>query len=136
MSVYKMFANGTGGTENSVASFDVQFDGDIVAILGHLNPVFDANAESCNMEVSFLSSSTFSVNDARGSLFILGSRLDVITSGGSQGIANNAVSGVRIPVSAGERIHMHLNASAGVVSVAQAYLYITDAADENLRRRR
>lgn len=136
MSVYKLYGTGDGDTDNDTASFDVQFNGDIVAIHQTITGNLDANDEYVNYEVSFLSTGTFTTNDARGSLFISGTRRHFTTSGGSNSTSNSSVSGLRIPVSAGERIHLHADASTGVSSSCHTYVYVDDEADATLRRRR
>jgi len=133
LSVYKLFGSGTGGAENSIASLDIQFDGLIRAIHGALIADLDADGEYCWSEASFLSSNTVSVNDSRGSLIILGvqtsNTVNVIS-------ANSGIGGLAIAVSSGERVHLHANATAGVTSTAQIYIYVEDGAAVNLRRRR
>ncbi len=136
MSIYKLQGNGTGGTEESVGSLDIQFDGEINAIHGAMDADLDADLEVCAAEVSFLSSNTIGINDARGSLFQLRVRTNETGVGKSDGHANSAVSGIKVPVTAGERVHLHLVASAGVVSSNQFYLYVDDGAATGLRRRR
>lgn len=133
MSVYKLYGAGSGGTENSIASLDVQFDGTIVAIHGSMQMDLDADGEAVNYEVSFLSSNTVAVNDSRGSLMIMNGITSAATGLGSR---QSSVSGLSIPVAAGERIHMHVTSTAGVGSTAHFYLYVNDDAPAALRRRR
>lgn len=135
MSVYKLYAAGSGGTENNAASLDVQFEGKITAILMSSYGDFDAADESLSVEVSFLSTATFTSNDARGSLAMNTMSTGVVTSGANNG-GRIAVSGINIPVNAGERLHLHISSTAGVVSQNQAYIYVDDGSDPNLRRRR
>lgn len=136
MSVYKLFAGTTGGTESSLASVDIQFAGDIVAISVAATHDADADGEQHSVEVSFLSSATFAVNDARGSLLIAGSKMHLTTSGGVNTAYNHSANGLRVPVNQGERVHVHCSSTAGVVGQFHVYLYVNDAADEQLRRRR
>lgn len=137
MSIYKLRGPGTGGTEDSIANLDIQFDGEIVAMLGTLSVDLDADAETSAVEVSFLSTNTFGVNDTRGSLFMMRIQASELTAvGHNLGAVNNSVSGVRIPVTAGERIHMHITSTAGVVCTAHVYMYVNDGTPSELRRRR
>jgi len=136
MSVYKMYGLSTGGTEDSVASLDIQFDGVITAIHGALYGDLDADTEAAAVEVSFLSSNTFATNDARGSLITLGSKMSLTTSGVAMHAVNSGVSNLNIPVTGGERVHLHFSCSASVVVNAQMYIYVDDAAPASLRRRR
>ncbi len=136
MSIYKLFGGGTGGTENSVANLDVQFEGSIVAIFGSMHADLDADAETCAAEVSFLSSNTVTTNDSRGSLFQMQVRTNETGTGKGDGSANAGISGLNIAVAAGERIHLHLVSTSGVVSVNHFYIYVDDQASPALRRRR
>jgi len=137
MSVYKLRIPGTGGTEDSLASLDVQFDGEIVAIAGTMDADLDADAESCACEVSFLSSNSIATNDARGSLFMMRIRLSETTAAsGNVSAVSHSVSNLAIPVSAGERIHGHMLSTAAVVCTAHVYIYVNDGSPAELRRRR
>lgn len=136
MSIYKLNATGSGGTEESLASLDVQFNGVIQAIAGTMESDADADADRSAVEVSFLSSATFGVNDARGSIFMMRNQWALTTSGVYVTGLTQSVSGMEIPVNRGERIHMHLFATTAVVTRADVYLYVRDASDPRLTRRR
>lgn len=136
MSVYKLYGAGTGGTQNSLASLDIQFDGTVTAIHGSLAADMDADSESVTAEASFLSVNTSGVNDARGSLITLAAQMSLTTSGVAVTAINSGVSNLSIPVSAGERVHLHLTGAAGVTSLVSVYLYVDDGAPAQLRRRR
>lgn len=135
MSIYKLFGAGTGGAEESLANLDVQFDGEIVAMSGTIYADLDAADEIVIAEVSFLSSNTWATNDARGSLFMMVNNLAIVTSGSSPG-TNHSVSGLFVPITAGERIHLHISATAGVISQTNVYVYVRDGTPTELRRRR
>lgn len=133
MSIYKLFGAGSGGTENSLASLDIQNEGVIVGIWGSLLGDLDADTETLSVEASFLSTNTIASNDARGSLFLLSAQ----TAGAANFLSQNAgISGLAIPVAAGERVHLHVVASAGVTCSAHIYLHVNDGASAELRRRR
>lgn len=136
MSVYKLQGTGSGGVENSLASLDIQFDGVITALHASMVADFDADLESCHAEASFLSTNTISSNDARGSLIIVAGTNAQAAAGATVVAVNSGVGPVDIPVTAGERVHMHLSATAGVASTVHIYLYVTDGAPAALRRRR
>lgn len=133
MSIYKLFGNGTGGPQDSVSSLDVQFDGVITSIFGTMFADLDTDLDQIIAEASFLSSNTTSVNDSRGSLLILMAAASV-----TFGVVavNQGVGPTEIPVSAGERIHLHINAATGVTSTVQFFMYVVDGAKPELRRRR
>ena len=137
MSIYKLRGAGTGGTEDSVASLDIQADGFITAMSGWLRADCDADGDSMTAEISFLSTSTVASNDTRGSLFMVALHA-IQVSAASTILAsdNHSVSGTRIPVSAGERVHLHLVGTAAIVSTANIYIYVEDSLDPQFRRRR
>jgi len=136
VAIYKLHGDGTGGTEN-LANLDIQFEGIIVALALHISAVFDANAEKVRAEISFLSSDTIDTNDARGSLCMVNAGpVFISTNGGVVCHANHSVTGLEIAISAGERVHLHVRATAGVVSDVDGYIYVTDRSDPRLRRRR
>ncbi len=136
MSVYKLFGSGTGGTENSVSSLDIQFDGTIVALHASLAADLDTDLESCNVEASFLSTNTISSNDARGSLIMVLATNSQAAAGTAVVAVNSGIGGLSILVTAGERVHLHFNASAGVTSNSHIYLYVNDGQPPEVRRRR
>lgn len=135
MSVYKLFGDVTGGSQDDAASVDVQADGNINAIHGTLYGDLDADGESIVAELSFLSTNTFLVNDARGSLFTLGGQMSLTTSGVAFTGLNDSISGIKIPVSQGERIHLHISSTAGVSGDCFMYLYVEDGIAAAQRRR-
>ena len=127
MSVYKLAATGSGGTENGIAQLDVQFDGIITAIHGTAAHNANADTEVGDLEVSFISVNTIGQNDTRGSLFAMRSRYSLLTAVGTELVQQTAaVGGLAIAVSAGERLWMHYVASATVVINADVYIYVED----------
>lgn len=125
MTVYKLFATATG---DSAASLDIQLDGEIMAIHMSCAPAgVDALNDGVEAEVSFLSSNSLSNNDTRGSLMIIQSALGMLTQGGNNSAVNANISSLEIPVSAGERIHLHILLSGGATSGSvHAYLFVRD----------
>jgi len=136
MSIYKFRGSGTGGTEDSNASIDIQAVGTITAMHMSMTADLDADLEFCIAEISFLSSNTVGVNDARGSLMIVATANSQAAAGTTVPAVNSGVSNVGIPVNQGERVHLHINATAGVTSVVHGYLYVDDALDQQRTRRR
>jgi len=135
MSIYKLSGD-FSATADSAFSLDVQFDGVITAIDWDANGDFDADLEAAEFEVSFLSSNTFAKNDARGSVSSISIRPNFTTSGMANSAVQKTVSGVRIAVSAGERIHLHGKLTGTNDCTATCYLHVEDSADPRLRRRR
>ena len=136
MSVYKLAATGTGGVEDGAAQLDIQFDGVITAIFGTLRATLDADAEFALAELSFISSQTMGNNDTRGSLMLLQLQQHVTTSGSNSNCVNEGVSGVEIPVNAGERLWMHLQVTASTASNADFYVYVNDGQPRQTTRAR
>ena len=137
MSVYKLFGNMTGGAQNDISALDIQFSGVLYGVSFSGFARLDAGQEAFQAEVSFLSVSTLLANDARGSICATGQgELHLLTSGVGIVNLNHSISGLEIEVSAGERVHLHTNGTAGVSGSLQCYLYVRDRAMASLRRRR
>jgi len=132
LAIYKLYNAFTATAEGAV-SVDIQFDGIITALTMHAHGDLDADGETYFVETSFLSGNTIASNDARGSLITVGEQA---SGTGANSHVSLAVSGLRIPVSSGERIHMHgiLTGTADVK--AQCYIYVEDNQDPRIRRRR
>lgn len=136
MSVYKLYAAGTGGTENAAAQLDIQFDGVITAIHGSVIGDLDTDLDKVKAEVSFISTNTLINNDTRGSLITVAEFAAIGAAGAAVTQANSSVSNLSIPVTAGERLWLHIVATASVDSEVTFYLYVEDGANSELRRRR
>lgn len=135
MSIYKLYGTNSGSGD-AVASLDIQFDGEIVgySMFGHGDDLLSDEVSSA--EVSFLSTSSFTSNDARGVIACHGIKHTFTTSGAGTQSYNVAQSGLSIPVVAGERMYLHLNGVAAKTHTASCILYVADQADVNIRRRR
>lgn len=133
MTVHKLAAIGAGGTQNAVAQLDIALDGIITAIHGVLINNGAAAGDEVIAEISFLSVSTIAANDTRGSLFSLGNR---ISGAGAVTGVNSGVGGLTIPVNAGERIFLHLVATAAISSSAEINIYVEDGAGLQVATRR
>lgn len=137
MSIYQLYGTATSATD-AVASLDVQFDGHIIAWSLSVNGSgVNAADEAVACEVSFLSTNMFNSNDARGVIASTQFRYGFTTSGAANASENTTLSGLTIPVVAGERIYLHIpDCSSTVTARCRAILYVADQADSNLRRRR
>ena len=138
MSVYKLYgAAPLAATSNSIATLDIQNEGIITAMFMFVDPDgMDALNNSIVCEVSFLSVNTILTNDTRGSLMLFGLTQQFLTSGGGVGGGGKGMSNLNIPVSAGERIHMHTITGGGVTGDCTTYLYVDDGVDSKRPRRR
>ena len=124
-SIIKLAGSGMTGSSDSVVSIDMPEDGEIIAISGTISDDTMVIAERVRIEISFLSTSQFNSNDARGAIFMM-SLGSITTTGGSSAHANHAVSfgGDGIPINAGERIHMHASITGSPAAEAEVLLYI------------
>jgi hypothetical protein len=125
MTIYKLYANASG---DSVASLDVQLDGEIMALHMSAQAIgVNAADEGVTAELSFLSTNTFNANDVRGSLMIVSVVSGMLTSGMGKMADNSQISSLEIPLNAGERIHLHvLDIGTLTGRSCQAYLYVRD----------
>lgn len=135
MTIYKLYGFADG---DSIASLDIQMDGDITAVHMSTSPVgFDALDDAVSAECSFLSSNSFGNSDTRGSIMIIQSRLGMLTQGGCNSAVNAQISSMEVPVAAGERIHLHIALGGGTVSAGtHAYLYVRDKGTPRIPGRR
>jgi len=136
--IYKLFGNVLAGVvTDSMASADIQNTGHITALAFNVDADgMDALNDHAKLEVSFMSTNTFTTNDVRGSVAMHGVTLQFLTTGGGIGSNSLSISGLSIPVEAGERIHLHSSASAGVTAGGTCYLYIDDGVDDGGRAKR
>lgn len=105
--IQKIHAN-PSATADDVTNVDVPQDGFIESIFYDIRGVgMDALDDTVRVELSFASSSTFNNNDARISIFEVTVTQQFLTSGGGAQGKTGFLSQVNIPVSAGERIHIH-----------------------------
>ncbi len=135
MTIYKLHASTAG---DSVANLDIQIDGTITALYmtGSVGGADGLN-DGFQAEVSFLSTNTFSTNDARGSLMTIQSKLSLLTSGQANTAVNANISTLDIPVAAGERVHLHVeDIGTPTARGVHAYLYVLDKGTPRIPGRR
>jgi len=124
--IYKLYATVTA-TADAAASYDVQEDGEICSILldQNINSA-DALNDGIDTEVSFSSVSGFTSNDTRASLIGKRSHQHFLTSGGGPvgGSSFITFAPFGIPVSAGERLYLHiLLTGTALTAYVNAWLY-------------
>lgn len=134
-SVIVMRGSGTGGSESGVASIDVPQDGFILGCWVNHRAECDSDGDNSIMQISF--GSTYSgVNDTRQVICESLLHSQLTTSGqvmSSQAYYIDFHNG--LPVGAGERIFMHFNATAALVSAANVGLVFSfDEARARIRR--
>jgi hypothetical protein len=123
--VYKLYGTWTANTE-AIASYDVQEDGEICSMYGHLIITgADALNDAAALELSFASVSGFIANDTRASVFGMRTTQGFLTTGGGpcqqNGFVTFAPNG--IPVSAGERMYLHGIVGGTIVAIASLWVY-------------
>lgn len=136
--VYKMFATATASTD-AAATLDIVFDGVIEGlVLDTVMQNADALNDAVGAELSFASVSGFVTNDTRAS--IIGSRIaqGFLTSGGGPTgkVTNVAFGPDGIPVSAGERMYLHLLLVGAGTLIASVWLYVRTSGGARADRRR
>lgn len=126
VTVIRVFSSGTGATD-SAANVDMPEDGDIVGVHGLLTGKgMDADGDQAMSELSFLSTSQYTTNDARGSIMKMRLQNSVATVAS---ITQNALSEYMnlgpdgLPINAGERLHLHRSADTGVTADATFDIY-------------
>lgn len=134
--IIKMFAS-TGTSTDSVASVDIQDNGEIEGVyVDAAASGMDALSDVASVEIGFASTNTFLSNDVRSSIITVRQIQNFLTSGGGVSGKSAWIAPPRgIPVSAGERIHMHVSLSAGVTIGVHCYLYINARGRGRVARR-
>lgn len=123
MSIYKLY--GTGVTD-ALASVDIVANGHITAYQVAMEADLDADLEAARVEVSFSSSSGFTTNDTKSSILTARVFMAAITAAGTVVAGENfSLSGLKIPVSIGERLYLH---GSGANMTATVYLHVDDKA--------
>jgi len=133
--VIHMFGAGTGGTESALASVDIPQDGEIKGVEWAVNADLDADAESINVECSFIATYQTGTNDSRGIISNGAARMSLTTSGVAL-VSINKYTPVDILVAGGERLYLNVNATAGVVSSIACNVYFQPARTARRRSRR
>lgn len=134
-STIKMYGGGSGGSQDAIASIDVPQNGRLLGVYWSVDHDMDADGEFLRCQVSFGSASTFTTNDSRQVISECRAQAALTTSG----VYNNALNSYHekdTPVSAGERIYLHLSASSGLVSAVSAFLEFDFDQDRPATRRR
>lgn len=134
-SIIQMVAAGAGGTEQDIATIDIPQNGSILGCQWSCNCDLDADAEVFEAQISFGSSSA-GQNDARQVISSIRMGGGILTAVGAVPQHWNYYCPVPdLPVFAGERIHMHLIATAGVTSNVRCLLHFSFD-EPSLRARR
>lgn len=132
-----MTATGTGGTESSLAAIDVPNDGFIQTVAWHCIADLDTDADTVIWQLSF--GSTFAAaNDSRQVVSMCHLSSSIITAAGAVPVSINYYDnlGNGIPVSAGERLFVNVQATASVTSTGRCMITFSfDESRPSVRRR-
>ncbi len=135
MSIYKLSAAHGGGS--SEASLDFRSDGILYAMSITIRAAgLDALNDFVEIELSFASVKTINTNDVLSSLFAHVVSQNFLTTGGGIGTGTASIGGLKIPVFAGERVHMHSSVSAGSAGNSHGYFYVDDGIELKAAQRR
>lgn len=133
----QMAATSSGGVENSLASIDIPDDGRILEASIFASVDLDADLEFYTAECSFLATAQLGTNDARG---VLVSMRVAAAVGAAGSLAPHAVNRLDyrpgLMVSAGERLFLHVAATAGVIGILQAHIIFDFVSQRTARMRR
>jgi len=111
----QVFASTTGSSTDA-ATVDVPMDAEILGIQWAHRADIDGDDENSEAQLSFLSAAQFSTNDARGILVTTRMQAALTTSGVWPMFNNGYTQLHGIEVAAGERLHIHVSASTGVLT--------------------
>lgn len=122
-SLIQMYATATS-SQDDMASIDVPEDGDLMGVVMSIrNPNMTAATHS-TAELSFLSSSQFTTNDARGLIAGVTIALAALNTNGLSASSNTQeyIFHKGLSVNAGERIHLHLLTTDTTAVVITAHM--------------
>jgi len=133
VAIIGMYANATGGVQNALAAIDIPQDGVLIGIDWDMTAMLDATLESSEVELSFIATHQTTTNDVRGRISSISTGAIVLTAVGVNTVSvQKWLGGFDLFVSGGERIFLHVVASAGVVSLVRCNLFYD--ASGNMRR--
>ena len=123
--IYKMYA--VVSNSDNISQIDIQTDGILYGLSWIYVPAgMDALNDLGQIELSFMSTNTFTTNDVRGSISQIGAAQQFLTSGGGAVGVNASISDLRVQLNGGERLFLHASASSGVGGAVSCYLYVDD----------
>jgi len=131
--VIGLFVAGTGGVQDGLVMFDVPTDGDLIGIDWDFHATLNAS-EFYEVELSFIATNLLGTSDVRGRISSISQSVEVITAVGvAQTNVQKWISGMNISMAGGERLFVHVNATAGVVTRGRINLFF-DFAVSPVRR--
>ena len=119
-----MFASGSGGTEDAAAVIDVPDDGNLVGVqVAHAADI-DSTDEASTVSLSFIATNQLTTNDSRGEIIVTRVRSGLVTAEGGSPFTN-FYTPMDVGVSGGERLYIHIVASAGVITGVSMILHFS-----------
>lgn len=137
MTVYKLYASSTASLDGA-AALDIRKSGVITAIEMDF-AIQGANAldEGAAWELSMSSSNGLTSNDTLSSIASVSGYQEFLTTGGGMVGNQMTLSGLAIPVNAGERLFIHTVVAGTVTAnLCRAYVHVDDDRGGALRDRR
>ena len=121
--IIQMYGGPSSDTDD-VSSIDMPEDGLLMGVFISMQSPSMVQGKEMQVEISFLSSSQFTTNDARGIIaHTCLATATPTTEGGAGAMANtNIIFHSGITIAAGERIHMHFETSDSVLCRIHALL--------------
>lgn len=122
--VYKIYGSAAAST-NSLASIIIQRDGYIHGLHASLSAISEVNGHYFNAELSFSSVSQSTTNDTIGPIF--GLELRIVNASNGNFVNNRlaSISGLAIPVKAGDRLYLNTAQSASTC-YCTFYVYVAE----------
>jgi len=131
-SVIKMYLSSTGSES---ANIDVPMGGFLIGLSWAVSHDSDADADSCQLQLSFRSAIT-NVNDDRGIIDEVRTQNQLVTSGVGVNSINKYTPLPDIPIAAGERLFLLSSVTTGITLVVSCMLHFTFDIDKVASRRR
>ncbi len=128
LEIIGMWAASTGGTQDAVAQIDVPQDGVLRGIDWDIRAALDA-AENYDAEFSFIATNQLAANDVRGRISSIGVTAAIVTAVGAVVVSlQKWIGGFELMLSGGERLYLHVQATAGVMATARLNLHFDGGA--------
>jgi len=127
LEIIGMFGSASGSTD-ALAQIDVPQDGVLRGIDWDVSAHMDADAESIDVELSFIATNQLAVNDTRGRISSVGSILTVTTSGSPISTMQKFISGMELMLHGGERLYTHVVATSGLTAAVRCNLHFDGGA--------
>lgn len=121
---YKLYGTAAAST-NALASLIIQRDGYIHALAGSLSFSSSTNGHYAFVELSFTNTAQTVTNDTVGPIFELDAWVASGAAGTLQGTKEKTISGLAIPVKAGDRLYLNTNQSAAALH-ANFYIHVAE----------